>query len=447
MKDLRPLIEKKQKAEELTAAEINDFVKSLGTKSSPPDYQIASLLAFIFCKGMSSRETETLTEAMRFSGAQLNRKKFPRDAFLMDKHSTGGVGDKISLPLLPLVLAASDSIYIPMIAGRGLGHTGGTIDKLESIPGCRTEFRMSDFEKRLSKYRGCFSSQSPQITPADRILYALRDVTGTVASLPLIVASILSKKLSESLDYLLLDVKFGDAAFMQDYRESENLAQKLCEVARSQKVVCDAYQTRMQSPLGEYSGNRLEILETENILKGEGPADTTHLTLDFARAFLMRSGMGEETAESSLKKAIQSGKAFEIWEKIISSQGGDLSKCRRQIKSSFQKLKVKRVLAPSSGFIHWKAKSLGWALVSLGGGRRQKSDQIRPEIGFQHRLTEGQRVEKGQEVLKIYYHAQQSLEECLAFVRQSFEIREQSFSEEALIRKVFRDEQKLSGGN
>ncbi|TVQ77513.1 MAG: thymidine phosphorylase [Bradymonadales bacterium] len=444
MTDLRPLIFKKQNEEAFTPPEIHAFVKSLNSKEPPPDEQIASLLAFIFCRGMNKLECFHLMNEMRLSGDQIRRDKFPADAYLMDKHSTGGVGDKISLPLVPLVAACSEEIYIPMIAGRGLGHTGGTIDKLESIPGCRTRWSAREIETLLKRERACFAAQSEKMAPADRVLYALRDITGTVASIPLVVSSILSKKLSESLDYLLLDLKYGDGAFFPEAERSEELGGWLVEIAREAGVVCDLFQTAMQAPLGDYSGNLLEILETELILQGDGPSDSTQLSREFAKAFLQRSGIEEQEAESRIQEKIRSGEALRYWERMIKAQGGNLSKLRAKLKSLKQRLKRKRILAPQSGYLHWKSKALGWSLVALGGGRRRATDRIQAEVGLFHPLKEAEFVEKGQSLLEIYHLPTQSIEEAEDYARSSYEIREESFSAPPLIRKVWRDEHKLS---
>ena len=335
--DILSLIYKKRTAAALSATEIEGFVQSICSTAPPPDYQIASLLAFIYAAGMSTAEIAALTRAMRVSGKQFDYTSFPKGSFFVDKHSTGGVGDKVTLALAPLVVAASERIHFPTIAGRGLGHTGGTVDKLESIPGFECGQTLSSFYKILKKHRLCFLQQTKEIAPADRLLYVLRDVTGTVESIPLITASILSKKLSESLDFLLLDIKFGNGAFLPELADSEKLAESLLQVTRAADVKTSIYLTRMDTPLGHYSGNRMEILETITILKNEGPGTSSELTKLFGRRILEASGISTLDAEKNIEIALSSGAAYEKFAQIVAAQGGSLEKFLAQ------KLRLKRI--------------------------------------------------------------------------------------------------------
>jgi len=434
MKSLLDLIYKKRDAKELSSSEIQDFISSLKGKNGAPDYQVAALLSFIYCRGMSARETADLTMAMRNSGKQFCYSNFPKDALFIDKHSTGGVGDKISIPLAPLVIAASENIYIPMIAGRGLGHTGGTVDKLESIPGFNASPTLAQFYKLLKKHRCCLGSQTANIAPADRVLYALRDVTGTVPSIPLITASILSKKLSENLNALVLDVKFGSGAFMTKYEEALQLAQSLIDVAKLQDVPSTAVLSDMNTPLGHYSGHRVEIQESISILKNEGPPDSTELTKELATQMLIRSGQEQRVAQQKVNQALESGRAFEKWKEIIETQGGKLQDWDRLMKRA----RTKKVALKSfqSGYLKWNVQELGLSLIELGGGRKTKTDKIDFDVGLYHPVRTGDRVQKNQEILWIYYKDNKKKEVALRRLKQSFEIQEEAFSKPILIRKL-----------
>ncbi|MDB5039083.1 MAG: Thymidine phosphorylase [Bacteriovoracaceae bacterium] len=434
MTDLLSLIYKKRDGLVLSADEINGWISSLTSRTPPPDYQISALLAFIFQKGMNEKETATLTEAMRQSGKQFEYKNFPKGALFVDKHSTGGVGDKITLPLAPLVAACRESLYFPTISGRGLGHTGGTIDKLESIPGLKIDRSLEDSYKILKKHRVCFLGQTKDIVPADRILYALRDVTGTVESIPLITASILSKKLSENLDFLILDLKSGSGAFLPKLELTDKLAASLSSVARESEVPCNVFVTRMDTPLGHYSGHRLEVKESLAILKGEGPAASTELTKKFTERFLIFSGFASEDAVKTIDRKIQTGEAFEKFKDVIEAQGGSLVKFEKAVKEN--KMKTKVITAKEKGFLHFDVRKLGLALVELGGGRKSKTDIIDNDVGFYHPFETGDRVEEDQEVLKIYYRDKKKLDDCLQVLETAVQIKIESFPKSPLIRKV-----------
>lgn len=432
--DLLSLIYKKRKKESLSSEEISEWIKSLLSKSPPPDYQISSLLAFIYQIGMSPTEITALTQAMRYSGTQFKYKGFPKNALFIDKHSTGGVGDKITLPLSALVTACSDDFYFPTISGRGLGHTGGTVDKLESIPGFKTTQDLPTFYKVLKKNRICFLSQSPQIVPADRILYALRDVTGTVESIPLITASILSKKLSESLDYLILDLKYGNGAFLTEIAQTEALAESLARVTREAGLKASVFVTRMNTPLGLYSGNRLEVAETLSILKGERPHSAAELTFAFTKKFLSLKNQDSHEADHSIETALQSGEAFRRFQKVIEAQGGSLARFEKAMKTA--KVKKKIWVAPQSGYLCFDVKALGLAIVELGGGRKTKQDKIDVDVGLYHPLEAGTWVEKGQEILEVFYRDTPSLNRAQKFLNLGFSIQVEPPLVSPLIKKV-----------
>lgn len=427
------LIHAKKYGHALSREGLRNWIYDL-TREKVADYQTAALLAFIFCRGMNHREVKDLTELMRDSGKPFRYKNFPKGAWFCDKHSTGGVGDKITLPLMPLVTAAADNIYVPTIAGRGLGHTGGTVDKLESIPGLKTGLSMSRFYAILRKYRLSFLSQTKEIAPADRVLYALRDVTGTVESIPLITASILSKKLSESLHSLLLDVKFGSGAFMQKMEDAEALAISLVEVAAQTGIKVDAYLTSMESPLGLYSGNALEVDETLQILKGEGPEDTTQLTKEFAQRMLEHAGFTRNDSKRRIENSLQSGAAFDQFLKVVEAQGGSLSRFEKSRRRS--KVKIKSLIANRSGILSIDVREFGFCLVDLGGGRKRKGDKIDMEVGFYHPVPHGSEVERGQEILRIYFRESKALRHCENRLQKALQIVDERFSKSPLIRKI-----------
>lgn len=428
---LLSLIVKKRDGGSLTKTEIQSFVDEL---SSHPDYQVASFLAFIFCRGLSEDETAYLTEAMRFSGEQLERKSISKEAFIIDKHSTGGVGDKISIPLAPLLVACSEIVHIPMIAGRSLGHTGGTVDKLESIPGLKTSFPKGRYQQLLKKNRMVFSGQSARVAPADQKLYALRDVTGTVPSIELIVASILSKKLSASLDYLLFDVKFGTGAFMKNLDSAEDLAMQLLRVAKLNGLKACAVMTSMNAPLGRYAGNSLEIKESIEILKGCGPKDSTLLTTHFAGKLLQQAGLSLSEAETAIKTALESGRAYEVFEKCVAAQSGELNKF---LTKSSKKLRQKVFKAKDSGSLTWDVEGLGWGLNFLGAGRLEKSDKIDHDLGFEFIAPSFSKVSRGDPLLSIYYKDADKLKRAEKKLSESCFFHEKNKDNESLIRKHF----------
>ncbi|MBN8554615.1 MAG: thymidine phosphorylase [Deltaproteobacteria bacterium] len=436
MSHLLPLIYKKRDGLTLTQEEIESFVQSLASKKPPPDYQIASLLAFIFSKGMNELETATLTQAMRMSGLQFDYKNFPKGSLFVDKHSTGGVGDKITLALAPLVAACDERLHFPTIAGRGLGHTGGTVDKLESIPGLKTSLSLSAFYKILKKHRACFLSQTKEIVPADQILYALRDVTGTVENIPLMTASILSKKLSETLNFLILDLKYGNGAFLTDMDQTEKLAESLISVARDSNLRAQLCMTRMDTPLGHYSGNRLEVAEAIAILKEQGPEDSTELTKDFTRRILQWSGKTLKEADHAIEKALHTGAAFKKFVEVVEAQGGSVKAFEKAHKSVQSKLKTFSFKAPQKGYLFYDVRKLGLALVELEAGRKRKEDKIDPDVGFYHPLEAGTRVEANTEILRVYYKEARQLAECKKMLESAIQIKSEFFPKSPLIRKV-----------
>src|SRR5215216_257509 len=314
------IIARKRDGHALTREEITAFVRG-ATDGSWEDYQLSAALMAIFLRGMSAEETAALTTAMMNSGvvADLTNLKLPK----ADKHSTGGVGDKISLHLAPMVAACG--VAVPMISGRGLGHTGGTLDKLESIPGFRVNLSLAEYRAQLEKVGVALVGQTAELAPADKKLYALRDVTGTVESIPLICASILAKKLAEGIDVLVLDVKFGRGAFMKEKARARELAEALVSVATAMGKPTRAILTAMEEPLGRGVGNALEVAESIECLKGAGPADTMEVTYALGEQMLILAGVANDPkdAQKQLEHAVASGAALDKFADMIAAQGGD----------------------------------------------------------------------------------------------------------------------------
>ncbi|MEO0137369.1 MAG: thymidine phosphorylase [candidate division WOR-3 bacterium] len=397
---------KKRNGEKLDASEIESLINDY-TAGLIPDYQFAAFLMAVYFQGMDFEETTFLTKAMLQSGSILDLSdiKLPK----IDKHSTGGVGDKISLILTPLV--ASCGICIPMISGRSLGHTGGTLDKLEAIPKFRTDLSLTEFKKQLKTINAGFIGQTQEIAPADRLIYSLRDVTATVESIPLITASIMSKKLAENLDGLVLDVKFGNGAFMKDYKKAKQLAHYLVQTGKKFGVKTIAVLTDMNDPLGAYVGNALEVMEAIECLKGKGPPDLMELT--FTLALLMLKLAEAKGGTRLLKEKIVRGEALRKFKEIIIAQGGDA-----QVIEDYGRLPIaqKRRLfhAQKSGYIQRiDTQKLGILATKLGAGRLKKEDQIDPGCGFRIYKKTGARVDKGEPLVEIFSDDKQKAEAIL----------------------------------
>jgi pyrimidine-nucleoside phosphorylase len=359
-----------------------------------PDYQLSAWAMAVYFRGMDVDETAGLTRAMLESGEQL---KWPAGTTLRaDKHSTGGVGDKISLVLAPLL--AGLGFTVPMISGRGLGATGGTLDKLESIPGFRTDLALADVV-RIAREAGCvMTGQTSQLVPADKKLYALRDVTGTVPSIPLITASILSKKVAEGLDGLVLDVKCGSGAFMKDVRGARALAESLSSVGSRLGVKVRARLSDMSQPLGRMVGNLVEVLESLEVLAGGGPADVRQLTLTLAADVCLLLGAAGSHHEGLSKSAacLDSGEALRRFERMVGAQGGRLDKLAAAAPMS-------EIVAPRSGYVaRMETESIGQAVIALGGGRRVMSDVIDHRVGLEMLCRLGDPVRAGQPVARMF---------------------------------------------
>ncbi|HEY8074791.1 MAG TPA: thymidine phosphorylase [Labilithrix sp.] len=386
----------------LSSDEIKRLIASL-SDGKLADYQMAAFLMAVFFRGLDDVETVALTEAMLHSGAVLDLSSVPGTK--VDKHSTGGVGDKVSICLAPLVAACG--VPVPMVSGRGLGHTGGTLDKLEAIPGFRTDLSVADFARIVKDVGACMIGQTKEIAPADKRIYALRDVTATVESIPLIVASILSKKLAEGIDGLVLDVKVGKGAFMKDPEHARALAKALVRVGTraGKKVV--AVLTRMDAPLGRAVGNATETREALEVLHGGGPADLVECTLVLGAEMLVLGGVAKnvQDARKSLQAAIANGAAVAVMEKMVAAQHGDASVVTDPKKLAHAPKSV-TIEAPKDGFVAGvDALAIGLAGVAMGAGRTRADQEVDHLVGIDVEKKPGDAVKKGEPVARLHLRA------------------------------------------
>jgi pyrimidine-nucleoside phosphorylase len=434
-------IRRKRDGHALDKAEIDHFVAG-ATSGAWADYQSSSLLMAIVANGMDSRETAWLTDAMVRSGRRLDWSHLPGPA--VDKHSTGGVGDKTSLILAPLVAACG--AYVPMMSGRGLGHTGGTLDKLESIPGFKVHLDHREFEDVLTRTGCALIGQTADIAPADKKLYALRDVTGTVESIPLISASIMSKKIAEGIGALVLDVKCGSGAFMKTRADARRLAESLVNIGNANGVRAEALITAMDTPLGNAVGNSLEIIECLETLKGRGPSDLEALSIALAARMLKLAGLAtEETeAEALVRRALTSGQGLEKFREIIAAQGGDA-----RVVDDYQRLPQApnrmTVNADESGYVvGMDAERIGRAAMALGSGRNRVEEAIDPAVGILVTARPGQKVSQGDVLMELLYRDAATLERALPFARHACHV---SGSPRPLILDVISETDRTSGTN
>jgi pyrimidine-nucleoside phosphorylase len=423
------IIKKKRDGGILSREEIAFFVENY-TKGEIPDYQASALLMAIYFRGMTSDETVALTEYMMKSGEVLDLTDIPGPK--VDKHSTGGVGDKISLPLAPIV--ASLGVYVPMISGRALGHTGGTLDKLESIKGLTTAISPEKFKKQLLDIGVVMAGQTENLCPADKKLYALRDVTATVESIPLISASIMSKKLAEGIDGLVLDVKTGNGAFMAKYEDAKKLAQTMVEIGKGMGKKVKAFITNMNQPLGYKIGNALEVEETIEILKGKGPEDVRELTYTLAAEMLIIAGK-ESSREEALKKvdeAVKSGKALKKWEELVENQGGDLD---YMYSEEFTRTNYSFELkANSDGYLYsYNTYEVGVAVSILGAGRSTKDDEIDHKVGIILHKKVGDEVKSGETVMEIKYNDVNKFNQALQLLKNCYIVKSEKPAKEPLV--------------
>ena len=404
------LIEKKRDGQALTTKEINNLVEDF-VVGDLPDYQMSALAMAVFFRGMTSTETHHLTEAMMQSGRVL---RYPEGSPpKIDKHSTGGVGDKVSLVLAPLL--ACDEVWVPMISDRGLGITGGTLDKLESIPGFNVNLEEKRALKQLEKIGVFMIGQTEDICPADKKLYALRDVTGTVPSQPLIVASIMSKKLAENLDRLVLDVKFGSGAFMKTKEEAEQLAKAMTSVGESMKVKTSSLLSPMDEPLGRNVGNALEVAECVEILQGGGPPDLIKLIIDLAEKV-------SETPRAKLQKRLQDGSAWKKFVSLVYAQDGDATMLEK-ILDQHRALIVQPWPAKSAGVVKkMDAELIGRASVSLGAGRQKADDAIDFAVGFSKIKKVGEQVGVDEPLFMVHARNERSIVNITPLLQKAVEI-------------------------
>jgi pyrimidine-nucleoside phosphorylase len=427
------LILRKRGGDELSVEELQYLVNGY-TSGDIPDYQMSALLMATYFNGMTDRELSALTEAMMRSGEILTLSDIP--GVKVDKHSTGGVGDKTSLICAPIAAAAG--VPVPMISGRGLGHTGGTLDKLESIPGFRTDLTLDQFRAQLKELGLCFIGQSEEISPADKRLYALRDVTGTVESIPLIASSIMSKKMAEGIDALVLDVKVGNGAFMKKQVDARRLAQAMVGIGRRLDKKVQALITDMNQPLGYAIGNALEVMEVSQTLQKAGPADLTRLSLELA-ARMIFLGKITPTLDDARKLAedkLMDGSAYTKFKQVVAAQGGN-----PQALDRFELLPnatgMREILSPRAGFVSAiMAEDIGRASQMMGAGRARKEDLIDPAVGVILEVKVGEKVEAGSVLCRLYYTGEENLDESADLVEDAFRISGTRPEERELILEV-----------
>ena len=427
------LIQRKRDGEELAPEEIEFLVEGY-TTGDIPDYQMSSFLMAVFFSGMSDREVSRLTECMLRSGDTVDLSAIP--GVKVDKHSTGGVGDKTSFIVAPLAAAAG--VVVPMMSGRALGHTGGTLDKLESIPGFRTNLTAEEFQKQLAELGLCFIGQTDRLAPADRKLYALRDVTATVESIPLISSSIMSKKLAEGVDALVLDVKVGSGAFMKKQVDARRLAQTMVGIGRRMDKKVQALITNMNQPLGYAIGNALEVMEASQTLQNAGPADLTKLSLELA-ARMIFLGKKAETLEEARRIAEQhlvDGSGYKKLKQVVAAQGGN-----PQALDKFELLPnatgMREVSCPRGGYVTAiEAADIGTASNMIGAGRDKKEDSIDPAVGIILEVKTGEKVDAGSVLCRLYYTKEDRVDEAAEMVEDAFRISGQKPEERELILEV-----------
>jgi len=413
------IIRKKRDGAALDRAEVDHFVAG-ATDGSWPDYQISALLMAIVLRGMGDEETAWLTEAMARSGARFDLQGLPGRK--VDKHSTGGVGDKTSLVLAPL--AAACGVVVPMMSGRGLGHTGGTLDKLESIGGFRVDMPAREIVDALSEVGCVIVGQTRDIAPADRRLYRLRDVTATVESIPLITASIMSKKLAEGIDGLVLDVKVGCGAFMKTESDARQLAQAMVRAGRLAGVATEALLTRMDAPLGRAVGNALEVVESVETLRGQGPRDLTELSVILAARMVLMAGRAEtpEDAERQVRGALASGAGLDRFRRMVARQGGDPAVADDPTRLALAAGR-EYARAPRAGYLTGlDAMLIGRAAAALGAGRATAEDRVDHGVGIRVLASLGALVRAGEPVLELLHRDRKGLQDALDLAVRAVEL-------------------------
>jgi pyrimidine-nucleoside phosphorylase len=394
------LIAAKRDRRELSPSEIEFFVSRFAT-GEIPDYQMSAMAMAIYLNGMTDRETASLTKTMLDSGRRL---EWPADgAIRVDKHSTGGIGDKTSLILAPLL--AECGLQVPMLSGRGLGATGGTLDKLESIPGFRTDLSLEEITEQTQMLGCVITGASAELAPADRRLYALRDVTATVPSIPLITASIMSKKLAESPDALVLDVKFGSGAFMKTFEQARLLAESLVSTGVAGGVKTTALLTDMNQPLGRLCGNAVEVQESIDVLQCGGPTDTRELTIQLGVELLLLTGISKtrDDAVRLLESRLRDGSAYERFCRMVTGQGGNPGATLKVAPGT-------EICSLTAGVVaSIDTEALGLAIIAMGGGRRKMGDPVDHSVGLEMLIRLGDPVEVGQPLVRIFNRNPESI--------------------------------------
>jgi pyrimidine-nucleoside phosphorylase len=432
---MRPqdLLKKKRDGHALSHAEIESLINGY-VRGDIPDYQMSALTMALYFQGATREETVAFTDCMLHSGIVVDLHNIPGKK--VDKHSTGGVGDKISIPLAPAVAAAG--VPVPMISGRGLGHTGGTLDKLESIPGFRVDIPVQQYIRILEEIGVCMIGQTADIAPADKKLYALRDVTATIESIPLITSSILSKKLAEGIDALVFDVKVGSGAFMKTDEQAETLARSLVEIATMMGKEAVALLTDMEQPLGLCVGNTLEMLESIEVLQGKGPEDVVNLTVELG-AYMLWLGQVAGNVEEGRQKmtaVLTNGAALEKFQQLVERQGGDPAVITEPAK--FQRAsQSSSVVASASGYVQAiDSEAIGIASMMLGAGRERVDQAIDHAAGIVLQKKVGEPVAAGEVLCRLEYNNGSKLEAAVALVQQAYHISERPPARAPLIKRV-----------
>lgn len=437
------IIQKKRNGEEITSHEIHFFIQKF-VDEQIPDYQMAALAMAICFQGMTDVETTSLTQAMAASGDSLDpRHGLPTDTIVVDKHSSGGVGDKTTLVVAPIIAACG--LPVGKMSGRGLGFTGGTLDKLESIAGWRADISDTQFQCQLREIGLVIAGQTARLAPADKKIYALRDVTATVDSLPLIASSIMSKKLAAGADAIVLDVKCGNGAFMQTEAAATALAEKMVAIGTHAGRQMSALITQMNQPLGDAVGNALEVKEAVMTLQGKGPADFTQLIEAIASEMLMLgTARGSETmpqseAEERIADTIASGAAFEKFEAFVAAQGGDVEMIHQLDRLPTAPV-TQTVTAQSSGYISQiDARKFGLAVVELGGGRQQKGDSIDHRVGAMLHNKVGDKIDAGSPLYTVHAASHSAADTFIQQVQNAYQLSETPVPNLPIVHKTIRD--------
>jgi pyrimidine-nucleoside phosphorylase/thymidine phosphorylase len=427
------LIHRKRDGEELDSKEISYLIEGY-TRGEIPDYQMSAFLMATYFANMTDREVSALTECMIRSGETVDLSSVK--GVKVDKHSTGGVGDKTSLIVAPLAAAAG--VVVPMISGRALGHTGGTLDKLESIPGFRTDLNVEQFREQLNQIGLAFIGQSDQLAPADGKLYALRDVTATVESIPLIASSIMSKKMAEGLDALVLDVKVGSGAFMKKQVDARRLAQMMVGIGRRMDKRVQALITDMNQPLGYAVGNALEVMEVSQTLMNQGPPDLTRLCLELTARMIHLAKIAPtlDDARHEAENKLVDGSGYRKFKQVIEAQGGNA-----QALDKFELLPnatgMREIASPRAGYVSAiDAEDIGQASTLMGAGRSRKEDRIDPAVGVILEVKTGDKVDAGSVLCRLYYTSEEHVEESSELVEGAFRVSSQKAEDRALILEV-----------